>query len=238
MLKPLLMNRILIYLLLCPLLVSAQDRQDDEQPQIKQLATLTTMVGWTKNDLGKWSSAINSLPKYNHDYFFPICEQILKIDLAEVNYKGKKMYCVAKFMKSKYVRFNNIKVEYPVDYWLFDLSRKDTIIGDVESVRATTFNTIESGFFSGPNIATWRDISNDIVVHFENGLGLDGFFCIQSREDKKNSKFQFLFGSYNAEIQLFHFNNCTVPGDNNEMRNGYYEVPSSVFLAFVNKIKP
>jgi hypothetical protein len=196
------------------------------------------MVGWTKNDLGKWSSGINSLPRYNHNYFFPTCEQILKIDLAEVHYKGKRMFCVAKFMKSKYVRFNKINVEYPVDYWLFDLSRTDTIIGEVESVQATTYSTIESGFFSGHNISTWKDISNDIIVHFENGLGLVGYFCIQSREDKKNSKFQFLVGSYDNEIKQFNFNDCTVPGENNEMGNGYYEVPASVFVSFMNKIQP
>ncbi|HWK06233.1 MAG TPA: hypothetical protein VNS58_21480 [Puia sp.] len=129
-------------------------------------------------------------------------------------------------------------MEYPVDYWLFDLSRTDTVIGKVESVQASTYRTIESGFFSGSNMATWAKISNDIVVHFENGLGLGGYFCIQSREDKKNSKFQFLVGSYNSEIQQFSFNDCTTPGENNEMENGYYEVPTNIFLSFVNKMKP
>jgi hypothetical protein len=233
------MKRLLLYLCLSPIILFAQDRQDDAPPQIKQLVSITNMTGWTKNDLGKWSSAINSLPKYDHQYYFPVCEQILKIDLAEVNYKGNKMYCVVKFEKSRYVRFNKIREEYPVYYWLFDLSSKDTISGEVESVRSTTFNTIRSGFFSGSTIATWRAVSNDIIVHFENGLGgLDESFCIQSREDKKNGKFQFLMGAYTAEIQSFNFNNCTPPGDNNEMKNGYYEVPASEFLSFVNKIKP
>jgi len=231
------MKRIVLYICLCPLFIAAQVRKDDEQPHIKQLASLTTMIGWTKNDLGKWSSAINSLPKYGHDSFFPTCEQILRIDLAEVNYKGKKMLCIAKFMKNKYLRFNKLNVEYPVDYWLFDLTQTDTVIGEIGSVQATTYNTIESGFFSGPGMATWRDISNDIIVHFENGLGLPGYFCIQTREDKKNSKFQFLIGSFNNEIKQFTFSNCSVPGENNEMENGYYEVPAGTFLSFLNKIR-
>jgi len=63
------MRRILIYLCICPLLQPHRLQKDDERPKVNQLATMTTMVGWTKNDLGKWSSAINSLPKYSHDYF-------------------------------------------------------------------------------------------------------------------------------------------------------------------------
>jgi hypothetical protein len=231
------MKKILIYLCFLPLAVFAQDRKDDEPPHIKPLAALTNMVGWTKNDLGKWSSAINSLPKYDHSYHFPVCEQILKIELAEVNYKGNTMFCVAKFEKSRYIKYNKIMVEYPVYYWLFDPAITDSIVGNVASVQATTFNTIQTGFFSGANIATWRNISNDIMVNFENGIGMEGAFCIQSREDKKNKKYQFLIGSYDAQIKEFNFNFCLPPGDN-EMENGYYEVPTSIFLSFKSKIKP
>lgn len=222
---------------LLPLLLTAQERKDEERPHVRQLATMATMLGWTKNDLGKWSSSVNSLPRYVHDYYFPVCEQIVKIDLTEVTYKGKKMFCVAKFLKSKYVRANRIMVEYPVDYWLFDLSRRDTVIGETATVQAATYNTMECGFFSGTLMATWKDIADDIIVHFENGLGLPGYFCIQSREDKKNNKWQFLMGSYNSQISEFTFNNCTAPGENNEMENGYYEVPTAAFAEFIGKIK-
>ncbi|MDR3714769.1 MAG: hypothetical protein P4L51_18290 [Puia sp.] len=225
-------------LLLSPLFLSAQERKDDHPPQIKQLASIASMVGWTKNDLGKWSSNTNALPRYIHDYFFSLCEQILKIDLAEIQYKDKKMLCVAKFMQHKYVRFGKIHIEYPVNYWLFDFSGTDTLIGEIPTVQAITYRTFESGFFSGVTVPTWREVSNDIIVHSENGLGLEGDFCIQIRENKKDNKIQFLIGSYNHTIHQFDFNDCTMPGDNNEMANGYYEVPSAIFLAFLKKIQP
>lgn len=231
------MKRTLLLICLLPQFIFAQERKNDDPPSIKQLAIITTMVGWTKNDLGKWSSSTNSLPKYMHNYFFPTCEQILRVELTEINYKGSKMLCVAKFMKSKYTRLYKINIEYPVDYWLFDLSQTDTVIGNVKSVQAIIFNTINSGFFSSHRIATWQDISNDIVTHFGDNLGLGGKFCIQTREDTKNSKFQFLIGNYNSEINDFSFNHCSVPGENNEMENGYYEVPTNIFIAFVKKLQ-
>jgi hypothetical protein len=139
-------------------------------------------------------------------------------------------------MKSKFVRLNTIHIEYPVDYWVFDAARIDTLIGEMGSVQALSYPTTESGFFSGSAIGTWNNISNDIFMHFEDGLPITGAFCIQSREDKKNGKYQFLVGAYTGENR-FNFNDCTTPGDNNELRNGYYEVPASTFLAFINKIK-
>lgn len=230
------MIRLLTVLLLTPSLLFAQERKDDPPPHIKNLASLPALIGWTKNDLGKWSSAPNALPRYVHDYYFPICEHILKIDLAEVQYKDKTMLCLAKFLESKYVKYGKIHIEYPIDYWIFDLSSTDTIIGQIPSVQAVTYHTIASGFFSGIAVATWRDISNDIIVHFESPIGLEGDLCIQSREDKKNNKIQLLVGSYNRDIHHFDFNYCTMPGDDNELENGYYELPTNTFSAFIKKI--
>ena len=231
------MIRLLTLFLLTPSLLLAQERKDDPPPHIKNLASISSLTGWTKNDLGKWSGSPNALPRYAHDYYFPTCEHILKIDLAEVQYKEKTMLCVAKFLESKYIKYGKLHIEYPVDYWLFDLSGTDTIIGQVMTVQSITYRTIAAGFFSGFAIPTWRDISNDMIVHFENPIGLEGDFCIQSREDKRTNRTQFLVGSYNHTIQQFDFNYCTMPGDNNELENGYYELPAAIFSAFIKKLQ-
>src|ERR1700744_617547 len=156
-------------LLLTPFISLSQERVDDKSPVIKVLASITTMTGWTKNDLGKWKNLPNELPDYQSGLLRDShsCEHISIIELASLAYKNKTLRIVAKTRKS-YIR-RNIVVHslYNTDYWVFDGFQRDTTIGNDETVLSQIFKTFYFGTVSRvDNAPSWKQLSDDIVIHW------------------------------------------------------------------------
>lgn len=216
--------------------VDSNGRTDDPLPKISPpIATISTLTGWTKNDIGKWISGQNALPSFNHEVYGyrPYCETLLRIERCSVEYDGHKYQCLAKFEKHIYGDRNE-KIEYPVQYWLYDPARSFPITGKDKSVKGKRFKTYFRGDISRVRPTTWTDISMDIKVNFRKTYRE---LVVQWRNNTANSTVQFMIADYDrSSTMLFNFGICDIYnlGKNTELAREYYEVPKEAFVSLVN----
>ncbi len=179
------MTKCLLFLLF-PMLTVAQERVDEKSPDVKVIATLNSLVGWTKNDLGKWLSFPNALPAYEHEnaQFSLGMDLLLKIGLAEIKIKNMNYLCMASFGKHSFIK-NGIKyTEYPVESWLFDPSHADTLVGNDLTLIYLRYTTKCASFLSGFALSSWNKIAEVIYVRLDDETSTDDQLCIQLRRNK------------------------------------------------------
>jgi hypothetical protein len=135
--------------------IFSQSRKDEEMPKIiSSIKSINNLNGWSKNDIGKWEEFNASFGTIKNK------NQVLRIDLAEINYEGKLYLCVAGFTKSFYIKSNTKYIEYCAFFWLLDSAKKQDLI-DVDTTVHTRLyqnfivSSIVGGYFKP---ITWRDI--------------------------------------------------------------------------------
>jgi hypothetical protein len=219
----------------------SQERKDDELPQLMGTPkTLASFTGWTKNNIGKWSSLPNGIPQYDYTLkqTMPYCERLLKIDLQKIVIEQKSYWCLAKFTKHIY-GYRNEKLEFVTYYWIFELPTMSHTTTDT-SVNSVSFNTF---MYSDIPLITyrtpvWADIIKDLKSkvnekgELQSSIDGERRFFIQYRNDKKHNKVQFLIGEYSKNQFFETFDSgllCAGADKNNELSNMYYEITALNF---------
>lgn len=222
---------------LLPVCSFSQERINDKPPSIIPLVAIPQLTGWVKNDIGQWKMGENSLPNANHERarVMPPCEVVLKMELYDVKYGGKLFYCFAKYTKPRFFKYGVWHTEYVADYWLFDGSTADTLIGHDTSVNYICFRTIARSMVEEKRPLSLSDLSDAIAEKKDDNI-IGAKFCIKVRLDRKKNKVQFLPGSYDPETGVSDFEDCSVD-DNDQLNLAYYELPEGVYAHFTSKIK-
>jgi hypothetical protein len=132
----------------------SQQRKDEEMPMIvSTVKSIANLKGWAKDDIGKWrefNTAFNSLESRY---------QILKIELAKINYEGTEYLCVAGFTKGFYIKYNVKQIQYNAFFWLIDSTKQQDLPGTDTTVHTRLFqNFIVSSIVGNFKAVTWNDI--------------------------------------------------------------------------------
>lgn len=178
--------KFLLLPLLMTMLISSgaygQQRKDGEMPKIiGPVKSITKLKGWARDDIGKWyefNTAFNSINTR---------DQVLKIDLAKINYQDKDYSCVAGFMKSFYIRANVKHIEYSAFFWLLDTTKKQDLIDSDTSVHTRLFqnfivSSVVGGYFKP---VKWNDILIQMKKCFIGTFPNDYDTSFQERKEER-----------------------------------------------------
>jgi hypothetical protein len=236
--KPKLQKCLLLQLLVTLIASSnlyAQQRKHEEKPTLSvAVKSMTSLIGWKRNDIGKWQQAFNGVP---------FGEQTLKVDIAKVKYESQEHYCFAKFSRHFYYRENKRQTEYFADFWLFDIDTTESLNTNDTSIHTKIYNClIVSHVLGGLQPVSWNDILNQMEKCFIGTYPNDNFlspaFFIKYRYSYSNNKAQFYFGglgdySKNIEDNSYEdFTNneqCYDKAKNTNLNCCYFETIKNIF---------
>ena len=215
----------------------AQERQDDPLPVAKVISSMNSFVGWTKSDIGKWHSAVNAMPTFEEDLIdrSPVCENVLKFELARVNFNERNYYCIVKYSRQKIETKYGVSFLYDVKYWL-----TDSIIESVDSLNDAVIDYILVSYYQG-NIylaskpVQWASIVKDIKKNYTIDDS-NQKLLLRFRKLQSQNKVQFLFADYDIGLEgnLMLSLNCGWMDDDKTLNARYYEIEGRPFNLFIS----